>query len=227
MNPLERLEATAGRVAPGKNGTALRFTASLVSAVRPPLEAARDFLLGLQNPRGYWVGELEADTTLESDYILLEKFLGVSRPEKIRKAANYILSKQLPDGGWNIYAGGPSNISATVKAYFALKLAGFHQDEHFMRRAREAALRLGGVQAANTFTKIYFSMFGQYEWDAVPAIPPELILLPDLSYFSIHQMSSWSRAILVPLSVIYAYKPVRPVPGVRSEERRVGKECRL
>ncbi len=214
MIPPESLEATAGRVAPGEFSTTLRFPGSLVETLRPTLEAARDFLLGLQHPEGYWVAELEADTTLESDYILLEHYLGDARPEKVRKAANYVLSKQLPDGGWNIYAGGPSNISATVKAYFALKLAGFRGDERFMRRAREAALSLGGVQAANTFTKIYFALFGQYDWDAVPAIPPELILLPELHYFSIYQMSSWSRAILVPLSVIYAHKPLRRVPGV-------------
>ncbi len=118
------------------------FPPQLASVVLPPVRAARDFLLGLQNPLGFWVGELEADTTLESDYILLEFFLGTARPEKIRKAANYILSRQLPEGGWSIYAGGPANAGATVKAYLALKLAGFHPEEHFMRRAREAALAL-------------------------------------------------------------------------------------
>ncbi len=219
MNPIDRLEAAAEPYATDElRAAALRFPADLPAAIRPPLKAARDFLLGLQNPQGYWVGELEADSTLESDYILLENYLGSPCAQKVRKAANYILSKQLPDGGWNIYTGGPSNVSATVKAYFALKLAGFRGDEHFMRRARETALALGGVQAANTFTKIYFALFGQYDWDAVPAIPPELILFPDLHYFSIYQMSSWSRAILVPLSIIYAHKPQRPVPDVNIDE---------
>src|SRR5207247_5539152 len=123
---------------------------------------------------------------------------------------------------WHIYNGGPSNVSATVNAYFALKLAGFSADDHFMRKARESALRLGGVQAANTFTKIYLSMFGQYDWDTVPAIPPELILLREDSYFSIYQMSSWSRAILVPLSVIYAHKPRREAPNADISEIFLG-----
>lgn len=222
MTPSPRVQVDAEGSACGGPHPGLQFPTDLATLLRPPLEAARDFLLGLQDPRGYWWGELEADTTLESDYILLEFYLGEPRPEKVRKAAHYILSRQLPDGGWNIYAGGPSNISATVKAYFALKLAGFSGQEHFMRRARERALELGGVQAANTFTKIYFSIFGQYDWDAVPAIPPELVLLPDLHYFSIYQMSSWSRAILAPLSVICAHKPQRPAPGAEIDEIFLG-----
>jgi squalene-hopene/tetraprenyl-beta-curcumene cyclase len=208
--------------------TVLKIPESVASAARSAMAAARDHLMGLQHADGFWVGELEADTTLESDYILLEYYLrgshlNSSRPEtirheKVRAAANFIISKQLPDGGWNIYIGGPSNISATVKAYFALKLAGFDADAPFMLRAKEAVLRLGGVQAANTFTKIYLSIFGQYDWDACPAIPPELVLFPDLNYFSIYQMSSWSRAILVPLTVIYAHKPTRDIPGLSIDE---------
>jgi len=219
MSPIERVEvgaatATAFTAPP----TVLRIPESVAKAVRPAMLAARDYLVAMQDKEGFWVGELEADTTLESDYILLEFFLESARPEKIRKAANYILSKQLPDGAWNIYEGGPSNISATVKAYFALKLAGFTAEHPAMRKAREATLRLGGVQAANTFTKIYLSIFGQYDWDACPAIPPELVLFPNLNYFSIYQMSSWSRAILVPLSVIYAHKPMRNIPGLSIDE---------
>jgi squalene-hopene/tetraprenyl-beta-curcumene cyclase len=221
MKPADRLEA-AGVGAPGFELAIRRIPAGLASAVLSPLETARDFLLGLQDPRGFWVGELEADSTLESDYILLEHYMGTPRAEKIRAAASHILSRQLPGGGWNIYAGGPSNLSATVKAYFALKLAGFHADEPFMRRAREVILALGGVQASNTFTKIYLSMFGQYDWDTVPAIPPEMILLREDSYFSIYQMSSWSRAILVPLSVIYAHKPRRAAPNADISEIFLG-----
>ncbi len=203
MNPLDRLEPAALRPA----------TIEFQAALSPALEAARDYLLRLQHGSGYWVGELEADTTLESDYIQMEYFLRAPRQDKIRKAANYLLEKQLPEGGWNIYEGGPPNISATVKAYFALKLVGVSPQEPALRRARETALELGGVQAANSFTKIYLAFFRQYDWAAVPAIPPEILLLPEFSYFSIYEMSSWSRAILVPLSIVWAHKPRRPIPA--------------
>jgi squalene-hopene/tetraprenyl-beta-curcumene cyclase len=219
MNPIERMAAGAATapasIAPPQ---VLRIPATVAAAVPPVIAKAREYLLDRIEKDGFWVGELEADSTLESDYILLEFYLGLARPEKIRKAANQILSRQLPDGGWNIYAGGPSNVSATVKAYFGLKLAGYSVEHPAMQKARETVLRLGGVQAANTFTKIYLSMFGQYDWDSCPAIPPELVLLQDLNYFSIYQMSSWSRAILVPLSVISAHKPMRHVPGLTIEE---------
>ena len=97
----------------------------MVSRVAAAADAARRFLLSLQHEEGYWCGELEADTTLESDYILLHTLLGTGNPERIRKAANYILKHQNEDGGWSVYLGGPSNISASVKAYFGLKLAGY------------------------------------------------------------------------------------------------------
>ncbi len=195
------------------------MTVAFPVSVDAGLQAARQYLLRLQHPSGFWCGELQADTTLESDYIQMEYFLRNPRPEKIRKAASYLLEKQLPEGGWAIYEGGPPNISATVKAYFALKLAGASAQQPELQRARKAALALGGVQAANSFTKIYLAFFRQYDWSAVPAIPPEIILLPEFSYFSVYEMSSWSRAILVPLSIVWAHKPRRPTPhGAGIEE---------
>ncbi len=213
MNPLDRLEPA---VSPPAN-------AEFSAAAGPAIRAAREHLLRLQQSAGHWVGELEADTTLESDYIQLEYFLRNPRPEKIRKAAQYLLEKQLREGGWNIYEGGPANLSATVKGYFALKLAGFSPQEPRLKKAREVVLGLGGLQAANSFTKIYLAFFRQYEWAAVPAIPPEILLLPEFSYFSIYDMSSWSRAILVPLSIVWAHKPRRPIPhGAGIEELFLG-----
>ena len=149
MSPIERMEVgTAIAHASFAPPTVLKIPATVAAAVPPAVAAARQYLLERIEKEGFWVGELEADTTLESDYILLEFYLGLNRPEKIRKAANYILSKQLPDGGWNIYHGGPSNVSATVKAYLGLKLAGYPAEHPVMKKAREAALRLGGVQAS-------------------------------------------------------------------------------
>ena len=186
------------------------------ASVAPAIAAARDYLLSIQDEQGYWCGELEADTTLESDYILLHRLLGTDADakitERIRKAANYILQHQNEDGGWSIFAGGPSNISATVKAYFGLKLAGYTAEHPALVRARKIIMDLGGVTEVNTFTKIYLCFFGQYDYDAVPAIPPEIVLFPNWFWFNIYEISSWSRAILVPLSIAYAKKPFKKVP---------------
>ncbi|MFB3918086.1 MAG: squalene--hopene cyclase [Terriglobales bacterium] len=187
---------------------------NLLNRVIAARDAARRYLFSLQNiEEGFWCGELEADTTLESDYILLHALLGTGDLAKIQKAANYILQHQNEDGGWGIYAGAPSNISATVKAYFGLKLAGYTKDHPALVRARERILALGGVTEVNTFTKIYLCFFGQYDYNCVPAIPPEIVLFPNWFWFNIYEISSWSRAILVPLSIAYAKKPFKKIPA--------------
>ena len=184
----------------------------LVSRVAVAVDAARKFLFSQQHEEGYWCGELEADTTLESDYILLHTLLGTGDAARFEKAARYILNHQNEDGGWSIYASGPSNISASVKAYFGLKLAGFHADHPALARARKKILEMGGVTEVNTFTKIYLCFFGQYDYNAVPAVPPEIVLFPNWFWFNIYEISSWSRAILVPLSICYAKKPFKKIP---------------
>ncbi len=184
----------------------------LGSRVAVAVDAARKYLFSQQHEEGYWCGELQADTTLESDYILLHTLLGTGSQERFDKAARYILKHQNEDGGWSIYAGGPSNVSASVKAYFGLKLAGFTEDHPALARARKKILDLGGVTEVNTFTKIYLCFFGQYDYDAVPAIPPEIVLFPNWFWFNIYEISSWSRAILVPLSICYAKKPFKKIP---------------
>ncbi len=184
----------------------------LASRVAVSIDATRKYLFSQQHEDGYWCGELEADTTLESDYILLHMLLGTGSQERFQKAANHILRHQNEDGGWSIYADGPSNVSASVKAYFGLKLAGYSADHPALARARKKILDLGGVTEVNTFTKIYLCFFGQYDYDAVPAIPPEIVLFPNWFWFNIYEISSWSRAILVPLSICYAKKPFKKIP---------------
>ena len=184
----------------------------LASRVAVAVDASRKFLFSQQHEEGYWCGELEADTTLESDYILLHTLLGTGNAGRFEKAAREILKHQNEDGGWSIFAGGPSNISASVKAYFGLKLAGLQADHPALERARKKILEMGGVTEVNTFTKIYLCFFGQYDYDAVPAIPPEIVLFPNWFWFNIYEISSWSRAILVPLSICYAKKPFKKVP---------------
>ncbi len=182
------------------------------TAVRNAVEAAQRYLLSIQAPDGHWCGELEGDTILESEYALTLHFLGRSGDTRFKKLAAHLRRKQLPGGGWAIYEGGPAEVSSSVKAYFVLKLAGDDPDAPHMARARAVILSLGGIEACNSFTRIYLAIFGQCSWDECPAVPPEIVLLPDSGVFNIYKMSSWSRAIVVPLSVIWASKPSCPVP---------------
>src|SRR5437868_5031 len=184
----------------------------LISRVAVAIDGARNCLFSEQHEEGYWCGELEADATLEADYIILHVLLGTGHPERLAKAAQWILEHQNEDGGWSIYAGGPANISASVKCYFGLKLAGYAADHADLVRARKKILELGGVTEVNTFTKIYLCFFGQYDYEAVPAVPPEIVLFPKWFWFNLYEISSWSRGILVPLAIAYAKKPFKKIP---------------
>jgi squalene-hopene/tetraprenyl-beta-curcumene cyclase len=207
------MDETSPFYPPGSAGPQLRLGRidDLASRVAAGIDGARQFLFSQQDEEGFWCGELEADTTLESDYILLHTLLGTGNPERFRKAANHVLLHQNEDGGWPIYAGGPSNISASVKAYFGLKLAGYSAEHPALANACKKILEMGGATEVNTFTKIYLCFFGQYDYDAVPAIPPEIVLFPNWFWFNIYEISSWSRAILVPLSIAYAKKPFKKI----------------
>ncbi|HVT59576.1 MAG TPA: squalene--hopene cyclase [Thermoanaerobaculia bacterium] len=179
------------------------------------MAAARRWLLAAQHADGHWCGELEGDTILESEYVLVLHFLGRLADPRVGKAARYLRGRQLADGGWAIYPGGPPEVSASVKAYFALKLAGDDPAAPHMQRARATIHELGGIEACNSFTKIYLALCGQYDWWRCPAVPPEMVLLPRWFYFNLYEISSWSRAIVVPLSVVWALRPVRPAPAGR------------
>ncbi|HSM36900.1 MAG TPA: squalene--hopene cyclase [Longimicrobiales bacterium] len=174
------------------------------------LELGRAHLLSLRNPDGHWCGDLEGDTAVEAEYALTLLFLG-RRDLRFEKLANRLRTHQLSGGGWAIFPGGEPEVSASIKAYFVLKLAGDPPDADHMRRARETILALGGIDAANTYTKIYLAMFGQYPWAECPAVPPEMVLLPDWFYVNVQEMSSWSRGIFVPLSILWSHKPVAAI----------------
>jgi squalene-hopene/tetraprenyl-beta-curcumene cyclase len=174
---------------------------------------AVNWLLGNQHEQGYWCGELEADVMLDADYIFMHTLLGTGDRGKMERCINEILRHQNEDGGWSLYPGGPSNVNYGVKCYLALKLMGWKADHPVLVKAREKVLSLGGVVQCNTFTKIYLCSLGQYEYDAVPAVPPEMLLFPNWFYFNIYEISSWSRGILVPLAVIYANKPFKKIPA--------------
>jgi len=183
-----------------------------MQGVEKAIHRTQEYVLSIQHPLGYWIGELEADSTLTSEYLMLRRFLGRVDQNLERKAANYLRAKQLPDGGWDLFPGSPSDISATVKAYFALKLVGHGPDEPFMAKARENILAKGGVTKANVFTKITLALFGQYDWRGIPAMPIEIMLLPRQSYFNIYEVSYWSRTVIVPLCILMDLKPVCRIP---------------
>jgi len=210
--------SAAPQSADSRHGQARR----LAQAVERSLAA----LSRQQHPEGYWCGELTADSTLESDYILLQLWLHPASAEtsdwqppsrqRIDKACRFILARQLSDGGWNIFPGGGAEVNATVRAYTVLKIAGHDIEAEYMERARQRILALGGLQDCNSYTKINFSLFGLYPRKYVPSVPPEMVLVPgDLLY----EMSSWTRAIILPLSIVQAIGNTRPTPGgVKVEE---------
>ncbi len=176
------------------------------------IERGAEHLISLQADEGYWVGELEADSTLESDYIYYLNVLGKADPVRIAKLANYVRRRQLPDGGWNIYPGGPSELNATCKAYFALKLAGDSANSPQLAKARAVIHRLGGLERTNSYVRFYLALVGAVGWDLVPSIPPEMMLLPNWFAMNIYEMSSWTRGIVIPMTILSALRPDWRVP---------------
>ena len=181
--------------------------------VEHALKRAQEHLLGIQNREGYWVGELAADVAVAAGYIPLMHFMTSEvDPKRQQKIVNYVRSKQRADGSWSTFHDGPGNLSVTIQAYFALKLAGISAEEPFMQQAREFVLAKGGITKANVFTKIWLALFGQFDWRGTPSLPPEIILLPNWFYFNIYEFASWSRATIVALTVVLAKRPVCPIP---------------
>jgi squalene-hopene/tetraprenyl-beta-curcumene cyclase len=204
--------------------SSLQISDPLNLAAADAIRKSADALLSRQTSEGFWWADLRADSTLESDYILMELWLhppvnGVWNPPtrpKIERAVEAILERQLEDGGFNIYLNGPSEVNASIKAYFALKVAGVPVSDSRMQRLRRRILEMGGLQAANSYVRMNLGFFGLFPRDACPSVPPEIILLP---FQFIYQMSSWTRAIVLPLAIVHAANPCRPVPaGFNVEE---------
>ena len=198
---------------PGPEGVARHLrVADTESDLDRCIETATATLLKQQRQDGHWVFELEADATISAEYVALQHFLGEFDTALEAKIANYLRRLQAPHGGWSLYHGGPFNISASVKAYFALKLVGDSPDAEHMRRAREAILAHGGAGTTNVFTRILLALFGVVSWAAVPTIPVEIIFLPRWFPFHLSRISYWSRTVLVPLLVLQALKPLARNP---------------
>jgi squalene-hopene/tetraprenyl-beta-curcumene cyclase len=184
---------------------------SKTQRVESAVQQAAEALLHLQRPEGYWWEELESNSTITAEYLMLHRFLGLDE-SKAPRLANDILSRQLPNGGWSLWYGDGGELSTSVEAYFALKLAGFSSQDPRLVKAREFILSRGGALKSRVFTRIFLALFGQVSWEGIPLMPVELILLPGWCGLSIYEFSSWTRATIVPLSVVMAHRPVVPLP---------------
>lgn len=171
------------------------------------IREAAAWLLAQQAPDGHWVFELEADATIPSEYVFLNHFLDEVNEAREAKVARYLRRTQGADGGWPLFPGGEMDLSASVKAYFALKLTGDPAHAPHMLRARDAILARGGAAKSNVFTRIALALFGQVPWRAVPVIPVEAMLLPKWAMFHIDKVAYWSRTVMVPLFILYSLKP--------------------
>jgi squalene-hopene/tetraprenyl-beta-curcumene cyclase len=194
-----------------------------VPAVRPDplggtISRSGIALLERQYKEGFWRFDLEADTTIPSEYILLQHFIGNVNRDRHARLCDYIRKRQLPDGSWPLYEGGPGNVSATVKAYFALKLGGDDPVGPVLARACHWVRGHGGAESSNVFTRIMLALFGQVPWRTIPAMPAEIIWLPRWFLFNLGRVSYWSRCVIVPLLILFAKRPVHRVPeglGIR------------
>jgi squalene-hopene/tetraprenyl-beta-curcumene cyclase len=185
------------------------------------LERAREHLLALQHEEGWWQGELQTNVTMDAEDMLLREFLGVRRADETERSAAWIRSQQRSDGTWANFHGGPGDLSTTIEAYWALRLAGDPPDADHMRAAASFILREGGIERARVFTHVWLALFGLWSWERVPALPPEIILLPSWVPLNIYDFACWARQTIVALSLVKAQRPVRAL-GFGLDELRAG-----
>ncbi|GAA4236446.1 squalene--hopene cyclase [Actinomadura meridiana] len=202
----------------------------LTDAAAAATRAARDHLLGLQSPEGWWRGELETNVTMDAEDLLLRQFLGIRSDADTADAARWIRSQQRDDGTWANFHGGPPELSTTVEAYIALRLAGDPVDADHMRRAASHVREAGGIEATRVFTRVWLALFGQWSWDDLPVMPPELVYLPKRFPLNVYDWGCWARQTIVPLTILGSLRPVRSLPfdlpelrtGVRPEKDEKG-----
>ncbi|MDA8324450.1 MAG: squalene--hopene cyclase [Actinomycetota bacterium] len=176
------------------------------------MDRATGHLLSLQDSAGWWQGELETNVTMDAEDLLLREFLGVRTAEQTAAAARWIRSGQRVDGTWANFRGGDADLSTTVEAYVALRLAGDPADAEHMRRAAGWIRQSGGIEATRVFTRIWLALFGLWSWDDLPVMPPEIIYLPSWFPLNVYDWACWARQTIVPLTVVSSFRPVRPLP---------------
>jgi squalene-hopene/tetraprenyl-beta-curcumene cyclase len=201
--------------------------------IKKAIHNTTQFFLKTQYEEGYWWAELESNVSITSEYIMLHYLLGISNPGKERSMVKYLLSQQRTNGSWGLYYGDEGNLSTTIEAYFALKLAGEDPQSAPLLKAKDYIIRHGGIEASRVFTKIWLALFGQYDWDKVPSMPVELVLLPTSFLFNIYEFSSWARATVVPLSIVLNIRPKfdlpkrKRIPELYLSARRAGSKKRF
>jgi len=186
---------------------------TLIEDLDETIERGVDWLISRQSPEGWWWAELESNATITAEHLFLTHILGIGSQELWDKIARQLLEWQNEDGSWSLWYGGPGELSATVEAYMALKMAGVAPDSPEMKKAREWILQRGGVERARNFTKIWLALLGEWPWEGLPVIPPEVVLLPRWFPINIYEFGSWARGTLVPLTIVYAYRPTFPIPA--------------
>jgi squalene-hopene/tetraprenyl-beta-curcumene cyclase len=198
--------------------TALTNT-DLVDEVATAVAHARAHLVSRQDPAGWWKGELRTNVTMDAEDLLLRQFLGILQPQEVEEAARWIRSQQRADGTWATFQDGPGDLSTTIEAYAALRLAGDDVDAPHMRAACDFVLRAGGIEASRVFTRLWLALFGEWSWDDLPAMPPELVLLPKWVPLNVYDWGCWARQTVVPITVVATIRPVRPLPFSLAELR--------
>ncbi len=189
-----------------------QLTLEAHSEAKVALESARERLLSLQDDAGWWRGELQTNVTMDAEDMLLREFLGIRRADETERSAAWIRSQQRADGTWANFHGGPGELSTTIEAYWALRLAGDPVDAAHMRAAAEFIRGEGGLERARVFTHVWLALFGLWSWERVPALPPEIILLPPSVPLNVYDFACWARQTIVALSIVKAHRPVRPLP---------------
>ncbi|MFG3115904.1 squalene--hopene cyclase [Streptomyces sp. NPDC048197] len=208
----EKTTAPAGRTA-----TATAVAEDTAEAARRATARATEYLLSVQDPAGWWKGDLETNVTMDAEDLLLRQFLGISDPRTTEAAARHIRGEQRTDGTWATFHGGPGELSTTIEAYVALRLAGDATDAPHMAAASAWIREQGGIAASRVFTRIWLALFGWWKWDDLPQLPPELIFFPKWFPLNIYDFGCWARQTIVPLTIVSAKRPVRPAPFALDE----------
>ncbi|MGW0775489.1 squalene--hopene cyclase [Streptomyces sp. NPDC002835] len=215
--PLRGGAATAGGTTPTSAPRTTGPGEDVRDAAGRAAERAVEHLLARQDAQGWWKGDLETNVTMDAEDLLLRQFLGIQDAATVEASARFIRGQQRDDGTWATFYGGPGDLSTTIEAYVALRLAGDRPDDPHMRRAASWVRSRGGIAASRVFTRIWLALFGWWKWDALPELPPELIFLPKWFPLNIYDFGCWARQTIVPLTVVSAKRPVRPAPFALEE----------
>ncbi|MFC9612203.1 squalene--hopene cyclase [Streptomyces sp. NPDC056938] len=211
-------DGSSGAAAPGAtSATTAQLTDTSPGAAgthdaASAVQRATDFLLARQDAQGWWKGDLDTNVTMDAEDLLLRQFLGIGDEATTRAAGLFIRGEQRDDGTWATFYGGPGELSTTIEAYVALRLAGDAPGAPHMAKASAWIRERGGIAASRVFTRIWLALFGWWKWDDLPELPPELIYFPKWMPLNIYDFGCWARQTIVPLTVVSAKRPVRPAP---------------